>query len=62
MGPNTNKKQDNSVNAYRKFKLKILKRDFRITITEEEAKYAETLTTEMQIDQFFLCMINKYWG
>ena len=62
MGPNTTKKQDNSVNAYRKFKLKILKRDFRITITEEEKTYAEALTTETQIDQFFLGMINKYWG
>lgn len=62
MGPNERKRKDNSINAYRKFKLKILKRDFRITITEEETAYAETLTTEMQIDQFFLCMINKYWG
>ena len=62
MGPNTRKRKDNSVNAYRKFKLKILKRDFRITITSEEAKYAETLTTESRIDQFFFGMINKYWG
>ena len=62
MGPNTRKQKINSINAYRKFKLKILKRDFCITITEEESAYAETLTTEMQIDQFFLGMVNKYWG
>lgn len=51
-----------NINAYRKYKLKILKRDFRITITEEEAARAETLTTETQLDQFFLGMVNKYWG
>jgi len=62
MGPGTKKRKDNSVNTYRKFKLKILKRDFCITITEAESEYAETLTTETQIDQFCLGMINKYWG
>lgn len=62
MGPNTSARKDNSIDAYRKFKLKILKRDFRISITEEELTRAETLTTETQIDQFFLGMINKYWG
>lgn len=55
-------KKDRSVDAYRKFKLKILKRDFCVHITEEERLYAETLETEAQIDQFFLGMINKYWG
>lgn len=48
--------------VYRKAKLKILKRDFRISLTEEELAHAETLTTEVQIDQFCLGMINKYWG
>ena len=62
MGPNVRKRKNNSINAYRKFKLKILKRDFCITITEAESAYAETLTTETQIDQFCLSMINKYWG
>lgn len=47
--------------VYRKQKLKELKRDFRITITEEERKHAEELTTEIQIDQFCLAMMNKYW-
>lgn len=51
-----------SIKAYRKYKLKMLKRDFRITINEEELAHAETLTTETQLDQFCLAMINKYWG
>ena len=55
-------KKDNSIDAYRKRRLRILKRDFRITITAEELAHAETLTTETQIDQFCLGMINKYWG
>lgn len=52
--------KDNSLKAYRKFKLKILERDFRVYITDEEKQHAETLTTESQINQFCLSMINKY--
>jgi hypothetical protein len=62
MGPNTNKKPDTSINAYRKFKLKILKRDFCVTLTEEELAHAETLTTEAQLDQFCMGILNKRWG
>lgn len=51
-----------SLKAYRKMKLKMLKGDFRITITAEERKHAEELTTEAQIDQFCISMMNKYWG
>lgn len=49
------------LDTYRKNKLKILHRDFRITITDEERKRAETLQTEAQIDQFCIAMMNKYW-
>jgi hypothetical protein len=49
------------VSAYRKYKLKILKRDFCIRISDEERMHAESLQTETQIDQFFISMINKYW-
>jgi hypothetical protein len=62
MGPNKSTRPDNSIDAYRKFKLKILKRDFCINITNEEKAHAESLKTEVQIDQFFLGMINKYWN
>lgn len=51
-----------SINAYRKYKLRILRRDFCIRINEDEQKHAESLQTETQVDQFFISMINKYWG
>lgn len=54
-------KKDTTISGYRKFKLKILERDFCIHITEQEKDYAKTLTTEGQINRFFLSMINKYW-
>lgn len=50
------------LDTYRKNKLKILHRDFRITITDEERKRAEAMQTEAQIDQFCIAMMNKYWG
>lgn len=51
-----------SLKQYRKTKLKILKNDFRITLTDEELAHAETLTTEIQIDQFCLGILNKNWN
>ena len=51
-----------SLKAYRKMKLKTLKNDFRITLNAEELRHAETLTTEIQIDQFCISMMDKYWG
>lgn len=56
------KPRNMSLKEYRKMKLKMLRRDFRITLTEKELAHAETLTTEIQIDQFCLGMMNKYWG
>lgn len=50
-----------SFKAYKKEKLKMLGRDFRITLTPEELSYADTLTTEVQVDQFCLGIINKRW-
>lgn len=58
----TTRPHNMSLKAYRKMKLRALKNDFRITLTDEELKRAEKLTTEIQIDQFCLGMINKYWG
>ncbi len=50
-----------SIPAYRKAKLKMLKRDFCITLTADELAHAETLTTEAQIDQFYVMILNKRW-
>ena len=50
-----------SLKEYRKMKIKMLKRDFCINLTDEELSHAETLTTEVQIDQFCISILNKYW-
>ena len=50
-----------SIKEYRKMKLKILQRDFRVKLTDEEIAHAETLTTETQIDQFCLGILNQRW-
>lgn len=43
-------------------KLKILKRDFRITPTGTELKHLNTLTTQITIDNAILSIINRHWG
>ena len=58
----TSTKMTMTLKQYRKLKLKILKNDFRITLTPEELAHAEALTSEVQIDQFCLGMLDKYWG
>lgn len=61
-GTTTKCPKTNNINTYRKAKLKILKRDFCIDLTDEEVAHANTLTTEIQIDQFCLGIINNRWG
>lgn len=51
-----------SLKEYRKAKIKMLKRDFLIELEDEEVAHAETLTTETQLDQWALGIINKRWG
>ena len=47
---------------YLKAKLKILKRDFCINPTEAEVTHLKTLTTQTQIDNAILTIINHHWG
>lgn len=56
------KKRNVSFKHYKKEKLKILERDFFVLLTKEELARYETLTTEVQIDQFCLGILNKRWG
>jgi hypothetical protein len=51
-----------TLSQYRKMKLKILKRDFKIDLTEEELAHAETLKTEAAINQFCMGILNNRWG
>lgn len=43
-------------------KLKILKRDFRITATDEEIAHLYTLKTQIAIDNSVLSIINRRWN
>lgn len=51
-----------SFKQYKKMKLKALKNDFCVTLTEEELKHADTLKTEAAVDQFCIGILNKRWG
>lgn len=48
-----------SIKMYRKLKLRMLK-DFAIKLSEEEMKYAQSLDTEIKIDNFCISMMRKY--
>lgn len=51
-----------TIDQYREAKIEILGRDFKITLTDEEAAHADTLKTESQINQFCTGIINRRWG
>lgn len=48
-----------NIDTYRKAKLRILKKDFHIYLTKEELDRANTLKTEIEIDNFFITAIRK---
>lgn len=48
--------------SYRRAKLKILKRDFCIYLTPEELEHANSLKTEIEVDNFFISAINRHWS
>lgn len=50
-----------SFKQYKKMKLRMLQRDFCIQLTEEELEHANTLTTEAQVDQFCIGILNNRW-
>lgn len=51
-----------SLKEYRKMKIKMLKKDFCINLTDEEIAHANTLKTEAALDQFCLGILNNRWG
>ena len=53
---------ENVVASYRKKKIKMLNRDFCITLTDEELSHMNELTSEIAIDQFSLTIINNHWN
>lgn len=46
---------------YLEAKLKILRRDFRITPTENEIMHLKSLKTQIKIDNAILGIINRHW-
>lgn len=50
-----------SFKSYKKMKLRMLQRDFCIKLTDEELEHANTLTTEAQVDQFCIGVLNNRW-
>ena len=56
------KQRQESFAQYKKRKLKELRRDFKIILTEDELAHVETLATEVQIDQFCIGVFNNRWG
>lgn len=46
---------------YAEAKLKILRRDFRITPTENEINHLKSLKTQIAIDNACLGIINRHW-
>jgi hypothetical protein len=49
-----------SFKQYKRMKRQML-RDFQVTLTSEEEARWSTLTTEIQVDQFCLMIINNRW-
>ena len=57
-----NPKWNGNAKTYLEKKLKILKRDFRITPTEREIKHLETLVTQAAIDNGIWQIIDNHWN
>ena len=51
-----------NIDVYREAKLKILKRDFRITLSLDEIIHVKSLKTEIAIDNFCISAINRHWN
>jgi hypothetical protein len=50
-----------SLKEYRKRKIKMLKRDFMIHLTDEEIAHFNELTSEIRIDQYAITMIMNHY-
>ena len=51
-----------SFKQYKKYKIRMLTRDFYLPLTKEELAQYDSLTTETEIDRFCVTMLNKYWN
>lgn len=51
-----------SFKQYKKYKLRMLTNDFCLPLTQAELVEGKSLTTEAQVDQFCITMLNRYWN
>ena len=49
------------ISEYRKAKLKMLREDFMIDVTDEELNHLNTLESEISIDRYARKIINNHW-
>lgn len=50
-----------SFKQYKKYKLKMLQRDFCIKLEDEELAQYDVLTTEFEVDRFCITILNDRW-
>ena len=50
-----------SFKTYKKMKLRMLRRDFCIKLTDEDLEHYDTLDTETKVDQFCVTILNREW-
>lgn len=51
-----------SFKSYKKMKHRMLTKDFCLPLTQDELAQFQSFKTEMQVDQFCITMLNKYWN
>ena len=49
------------LSEYRKAKIRLLKRDFNIDVTEDEEAHVNGLESEIAIDRYCRKIINNHW-
>lgn len=52
---------DAPISEYRKAKLKLLHRDFKIDVTTEEENHLNSLESEIAIDRYCRTIISNHW-
>lgn len=51
-----------TLSSYKKWKIKMLKKDFCIKLSPDEEKHINNLKTEMEIDRYIHTLLNKAWN
>lgn len=49
------------ISKYRAAKIKLLQKDFRVNVTEEERAHIETLESEIAVDRYCRTILKNRW-